>query len=275
MEHAHVGYLEAKRAIDDAAIDAQIASVFRDQLPVAPTIVDLGCGTGSMLGRLLGWGITEGRYLGIDADADVLEAARQLRSAEAREAGHRVAASGGALVLGDLTVRFEQADALARLRAVEAPDAVIGLSFADLVGAGPLCEAVGAVATPDTQLYLPMTFDDHTVFAPTDAHDAAVIGAFHAVMRRDGAPDVGRRLIARLDRAPGQLEVGPSDWLVRPHADGYTPSERRFLQHILRLIEAAVVEVPETAGWLERRRAQLDAGELWYVAHQYDLLYRC
>jgi SAM-dependent methyltransferase len=274
MEHAHVGYLEAKRAVDDTALDAHLAEVFRERLPDTPTIVDLGCGTGSMLGRLLEWGVTDGEYIGIDADGSVLEAAQRLRVAEARERGHTVGGTTDETDIGDLSVRFEQADALERLGTLDAPDAIIGLSFADLVGAAALVETVGAVAAAGTQLYLPITFDDLTVFAPTDATDDAVIGGFHATMRREGSPDVGRRLISRLQRAQGHLEVGTSDWMVRPHVDGYTPDERRFLQHILRLIEAAVAEVPGAAGWLRRRRAQLEAGELWYIAHQYDLLHR-
>jgi hypothetical protein len=274
MEHAHVGYLEAKRAIDDAAFDADLLSIFRDRLPDAPTLVDLGCGTGSMLGRMLEWEITDGTYIGIDADGDVLEAAEQLRTAEARERGYEVIASADELMIGDLAVQFDQADALERLRAIEAPDAIVGVSFADLVGAEPLLEAARAVATTDTQLYLPITFDDHTVFAPADRDDDAVVGAFHAAMRREGAPAVGRHLIAALDQDKGALAVGPSDWVVRPHRDGYTPAAQEFLQHIITLIEAAVPETPGRTAWMRRRRAQMAEGELWYIAHQYDLLYQ-
>lgn len=274
MDHAHVGYLEAKRAIDDAALDADLAARFREQLPDAPTLVDLGCGTGSMLGRLLEWGITDGTYIGIDADGDVLNAARRLRMEEARERGYEVSATADGLCIGGLTVQLDQADALDRLRAVESPDAIVGLSFADLVGAEPLMEAARAVATTGTQLYLPITFDDHTVFAPAHRDDDAVVGAFHAAMRREGSPDVGRRLIAVLDQDTGAVAVRPSDWLVRPRADGYTPEAEQFLEHIIGLIEAAVPETPERAAWVHRRRAEVAAGELWYIAHQYDLLYR-
>ena len=60
MEHADAGYLEAKRVIDDAALDRSIAMSFREALPDEPTVVDLGCGTGSMLGRLMEWGVDAG-----------------------------------------------------------------------------------------------------------------------------------------------------------------------------------------------------------------------
>ena len=85
---------------------------------------------------------------------------------------------------------------------------------------------------------------------------------------------MGRRLIAVLDQDTGAVAVRPSDWLVRPRADGYTPEAEQFLEHIIGLIEAAVPETPERAAWVHRRRAEVAAGELWYVAHQYDLLYR-
>lgn len=274
MEHADAGYLEAKRHIDDAALDRSVAKSFHDALPDAPTVVDLGCGTGSMLGRLMEWGVEAGTYRGIDADAEVVVAARDLRTAEARERGAVVSSTDVGIEIDGIAARFECADALERLRSIESPDAIIGLSFADLVEPTALLEAVEAVATSGTQLYLPITFDDLTIFTPTDVHDTTVIGAFHATMRREGVPDAGRRLISRLSGLAGRLEVASSDWLLHPGEQGYDRQQRLFLGHILGLIEAAVPETAVTAAWLRRRRMQLENEELGYIAHQYDLLYR-
>jgi SAM-dependent methyltransferase len=274
MEHADAGYLEAKRVIDDAALDRSIAMSFREALPDEPTVVDLGCGTGSMLGRLMEWGVDAGTYLGIDADDEVILTARELRTAEARELGAVVSSTDMGIEIGGVSARFECGDALERLQSVESPDAIIGLSFADLVEPTALLDAVEAVATPGTQLYLPITFDDLTIFTPTDTRDTTVIEAFHATMRREGFPDAGRRLISRLGGWSGRLEVASSDWLLQPGVKGYDRQQRLFLGHILGLIETAVPETAVAGAWLERRRLQLEADELGYIAHQYDLLYR-
>lgn len=69
---------------------------------------------------------------------------------------------------------------------------------------------------------------------------------------------------------------GGSDWVVRPTGGSYPADEERFIATILGFVEEALADadVPESDDWLTIRRRQLAAGELLYVAHQYDLLYR-
>ena len=51
--------------------------------------------------------------------------------------------------------------------------------------------------------------------------------------------------------------------------------ERYFLARILDFVADAVEGTGDEAdAWLRTRRQQLDAGELSYVAHGYDVLYR-
>ncbi|MFB6257040.1 MAG: SAM-dependent methyltransferase, partial [Haloplanus sp.] len=79
MEHADRRYLEAKRTVDDRALDRRVRDRFLDELPGAPRIREAGVGTGVTVPRLLDWGITAGDYLGVDRGAEVIEYARDRR----------------------------------------------------------------------------------------------------------------------------------------------------------------------------------------------------
>jgi hypothetical protein len=70
--------------------------------------------------------------------------------------------------------------------------------------------------------------------------------------------------------------MASSDWIVRPRDGGYPADESFFLDCILEFVAAALAarDDADTADWPDTRRAQRAAGELTYVAHQYDLLYR-
>jgi SAM-dependent methyltransferase len=62
------GYPEAYQAFDDA---------LRGYLPAGGSILDLGCGTGANLERLLHLGLPFGRYVGVDISPDMLAQARR------------------------------------------------------------------------------------------------------------------------------------------------------------------------------------------------------
>jgi hypothetical protein len=75
--------------------------------------------------------------------------------------------------------------------------------------------------------------------------------------------------------------MAPSDWIVRPRTGSYPGDERFFLGRILDFVEAAIMDterpgepIADATDWVATRREQLAAGELTYVAHQYDFLYR-
>ncbi|MEF8780601.1 MAG: class I SAM-dependent methyltransferase [Haloferacaceae archaeon] len=174
-------------------------------------------------------------------------------------------------------------------------DLVVAQAFLDVVPLEPAIEAIEAALAPGGLAYLPITFDGGTVFEPPHPADDAVERAYHDAIDAEPGRDsnAGRRALALLGNRDGTLlAANASDWIVRPldggkgtggratRARGYPADEEWFLARILAFVEGAVD--PETAGvsrealedWLATRRRQLAAGELVYVAHQYDLLYR-
>ena len=289
MEHALPRYLESKRSIDDRALAPRVRDRFLAELPPAPTILEAGCGTGVTVPRLLSWGVDTGRYRGIDADARIVPFARWLRPRALRRAGYAVDEAGGTgggtdaadFTAEDLAVSFGVGDALDALETASGVDAVIAQAFADLVDLDRLVAVIDAALCPGGVAYLPITFDGGTIFQPDHPIDDAVEAAYHAAIDARPGRDTtaGRHLVDGFRRRGGDLlAVGSSDWIVRPHERAYPADERYFLGRLLEFVESAVSDgdrdVEGFDAWLSARREQLAAGELSYVAHQYDLLYR-
>jgi len=261
-------YLEAKRTVDDRAIDRRVRDRMLDELPDAPRIVEAGAGTGATVPRLLDWGVTAGTYRGIDRDGDVLELARERR---ARECGGESAEAG--FRVDDLTVRFEEGDVLT-VDVDEPADLVVAQAFLDLVPVDDALDAFESLLRPGGLVYAPITFDGGTVFQPDHPADDAVVTAYHDAIDAEPGRDAraGRHLLNRCRERDGDLlAVGASDWVVYPP---YPADERHFLGTILEFVADAVGGVDGADDWLDARRRQLDAGRLSYVAHGYDVLYR-
>ncbi|MFB6298407.1 MAG: class I SAM-dependent methyltransferase [Salinirussus sp.] len=270
MDHAETRYLDAKRTVDDRALNRRVRDAMLDCVPDRPDVLEAGPGTGATLPRLVDWGITAGTYLGIDRSVEAIAHARRERAAELdatpTDDGFRV---------GDLTVAFEQGDAFAAF-GTDAGDLLIAQAVLDLVPLGEALDAAERALRPGGLLYAPITFDGVSLFQPDHPDDEAVTAAYHehiaSLPGRD--PAAGRHLIGRLCRREGDLlAAGASDWVVRPRDSDYPGDERYFLSRVLEFVENGV-DAGIAGDWLETRRRQLAEGRLTYVAHQYDLLYR-
>ncbi|UWG48388.1 putative SAM-dependent methyltransferase [Halanaeroarchaeum sp. HSR-CO] len=281
MDHAAIRYLEAKRSIDDRAMADEVLATVRRSLPPDPTILEAGCGTGTMVPRLLELGITDGTYRGVDRDETVIAFARDDRPKELRNGGRQVDVSPRGFRVDDMAVSFVVGDALDAFADVSDADLFVAASFADLVPIPALLDTITTALRPGGLAYLPLTFDGETVFQPDHPADEQVIDAYHqAIDARPGRDArAGRHLLHEFQDSPGELlAVASSDWIVRPRDGVYPTDEAYFLTRILDFVESSLSNasppVPDLADWLEVRRSQLAASELTYVAHNYDLLYR-
>lgn len=289
MEHADVRYLTAKRSVDERALSRRVRDRVVAELPHAPRIVEAGPGVGLSVPRLLSWGVTDGSYRGIEIDPGVVVHARTTLPGILRRAGYDVTPTSRGSRVEGLSVTFDVGDAVETLsdtvgeRQEDAgergTDLLLAQSFMDLVDLEAALDAFERTLVPDGLAYFPITFDGETVFQPDHPRDDAVLAAYHRAI--DGEPGrdsrAGRHLANRLRARDGTvLEMAASDWIVRPRDGAYPHDERYFLRQILEFVEAALTSHPVEGGeeWLTARRRQLERGELIYVAHGYDLLYR-
>jgi hypothetical protein len=73
------------------------------------------------------------------------------------------------------------------------------------------------------------------------------------------------------------LDAGSSDWVVIPHHGVYPADEGYFLHFIVNIMYGALRNHPDLdqlqfEQWIAKRHAQVEAGELIYIAHQMDYL---
>ena len=73
------------------------------------------------------------------------------------------------------------------------------------------------------------------------------------------------------------LAAGASDWVVHAVSGKYPADEEYFLNFILHFFEESLtghaeLDAAAFANWLQKRRAQIERGELVYIAHQMDFL---
>jgi hypothetical protein len=135
--------------------------------------------------------------------------------------------------------------------------------------------------------YFTINFDGVTIFDPvSDAgREKTLIEAYHRSMdarmingQPSGDSRSGRHLFGQLKAANAQiLAAGSSDWVVFSENGIYPADEAYFLGCILAFFEESLGKDPEIEEqvletWLAERRAQIESGDLVYIAHQLDFL---
>lgn len=289
MNYSFPHYLLSKQSVDDRALNKDVLSALKAGLPGTPlTIIEAGGGIGTMLARLLRWGvIAQANYTLVDEMAENIAFAREWLPQWASENGlDTEAASETELRLFDaqreVCVQLIQADVFDFIAQRPAPaDLLIAHAFLDLL---PMPESLTPLLSLTSDLaWLTLNFDGVTTLAPCldPDLDAVIERLYHETMdTRPGGGDScsGRNLFGYLEQAGAWIEAaGASDWVVYPRGGQYPAEEACFLQFILHFFEQSLGSHPALdkavfADWLEKRRGQVTRGELVYIAHQMDVL---
>ncbi|MEJ5328939.1 MAG: methyltransferase domain-containing protein [Desulfobaccales bacterium] len=290
-------YLRAKVTVDDRSLnrpvfDALARLLLPPQESRSLTVLEVGCGLGSMAARLTDWGLFRRvRYLGVDVDPACVAAAREGLPGWARERDLGVSYTDrGDLVLSGpgrhLELAFRVGDAREFLRnpaLAGACDLVLAHAFLDLLPLEETVRLLLACLAPGGAFYLTLNFDGTTIFwPPLDPElDERVTSLYHLSMdeRRlaglpTGGSQTGRQLFGLLPAAGGRiLAAGGSEWVVFTGSQGYPAEEGYFLRCILAMVEESLsgrLPAEELDYWLARRRRQLKAGELVFLARHLD-----
>ncbi|MGH3256827.1 MAG: hypothetical protein ACRDOU_15780 [Streptosporangiaceae bacterium] len=293
MTFDYARYLAAKTTVDDRALNRHVLAELRRLMPAgAPQVLEVGAGLGTMVARLMDWGVVgTGEYVLLDADRQLLDGSRQWLCDWAAARGLRTELLPDGLQVGDLRVRLVHAELGKYLEADHEAqaDVLIANAVLDLVDVPTILPGLLRLLVPGGVYWFTINYDGESIFAPGHPHDDQVMQAYHRDMdervrygRPAGESRTGRRLFHYLRTAGAPaLASGSSDWVVSAGPDGnYPGDEAYFLRSILSTIQNALrsrqdrVEPADLADWLAVRGRQLDAGELVYIAHQLDFVGR-
>lgn len=287
FERSFTRYLAAKRTVDDRALNRHVWEAMCAALPPqtasAPLrVIEAGAGTGAMIERLVAQSVLQhAHYTAIDADdRNMRELQRQIPAWQVRAP--------------EVTVVGETADIFEWIRrepARCASDVLMAHAVLDLLNLPRAVPQLLSLVKPGGLCYFTLNFDGATIFEPAidPVFDAAIEQLYHQTMdervvdgERSGDSRSGRRLFQILRQHRVDLiAAGSSDWVVFADRAGYRGDEAYFLHFIVDTVRGALEQHPHMAqcraeflAWIERRHAQIDRGELIYIAHQLDLLGR-
>ncbi len=295
-------YLAAKKSVDDRALNRQVWQSLAQALPPASArsplqVLEVGAGIGTMLERSLDWGLfTHAAYTAIDAEPNNIQAAYQRLPAWAEAQGFSVERGPGRMRFAkgerSVLVELEPADLFefsARQAGQRTWDLLIAHAFLDLMDVPASLPPLLCLLPPEGLFYFTIVFDGATLLEPVidPALDAHILALYHRTMDQritagqpSGDSQAGRHLFEHLRAAGAQvLAAGSSDWVVFAGAHGYPAHEAYFLHFIIHTIHSALEGHPELdaeqfGAWIGLRHAQIEAGQLTYIAHQLDFLGR-
>ena len=286
-------YLTAKTTVDDRALNRHVLAELRRLMPAgAPRVLEVGAGLGTMVARLVDWGVMDGgEYILLDADRQLLDSSHQWLSDWANARGLRSERLPDGLQVGDLRVRLVHAELGSYVKAADGPqaDVLIANALLDLVDVPAVLPGMLRLLAPAGVYWFTINYDGESIFTPDHPHDGQIMRAYHRDMderirygRPAGESRTGRHLFHQL-RAAGApaLAAGSSDWVVSADPEGnYPGDEAYFVRCILDTIRGALRDRPDRVepaaltDWLAERDRQLAAGELVYIAHQLDFVGR-
>ena len=289
MEYSFPHYLLSKQSVDDRALNKDVLNALIAQgLPQPLRIIEVGAGIGTMLRRLIRWNvICEAEYVLVDEKDENIEYASAWIQQWAEQAGLGWERRDEKQVrvwdaTHDVRIRLERADVFDFiLKNQEPADLLIAHAFLDLL---PMPESLPKLLSLTKGLaWLTINFDGVTTLEPIidTALDAQIEQLYHNTMDTrptSGDSRSGRHLFSHLRGAGAEiLAAGASDWVVHAVNGKYPEEEAYFLQFILHFFEESLTGHPELDGeafayWLQERCAQIERGELVYIAHQMDFL---
>ncbi len=288
MKYSFPHYLLSKQTVDDRALNKDVLRALQTNLPQEPLrIIEVGAGIGTMLARLERWDIIhKAEYVLVDEMAENIAYARAWIPQWATESSLSVEGSGDSLRVFDpareVRIRLVQADVFEFIQKNEQPaDLLIAHAFLDLL---PMPESLTRLLTLTKSLaWLTINFDGATTLEPTvgASLDEQIERLYHETMDArptGGDSRAGRHLFGHLRQAGADiLAAGASDWVVHGANGTYPADEKYFLHFILHFFEESLtghadLDAGAFANWLAARRAQVERGELVYIAHQMDFL---
>jgi SAM-dependent methyltransferase len=298
MELSFPRYLLAKQSVDDRALNRGVLTDLQNALATWPTgqalrVVEVGAGIGTMLARLLRWGVLppQVEYTLVDEMQENIDFAHQWLAEWGAHNGFHVESSPDGLHFSAsksvLHIRLFKMDVFDFIdtQAESRYDLLVAHAFLDLLPMPESLLSLFGLLKPEGLAWMTVNFDGVTSLEPVldPALDSLIERLYHQSMdSRPGGGDSqsGRHLFGHIEQAGGKIvSAGASDWVVYPLKGQYPAEEAYFLHFILHFFESSLgghpqLDAGQFADWLARRREQIEQGKLVYIAHQMDFLAR-
>jgi SAM-dependent methyltransferase len=297
-EYPFERYLSAKKSVDDRALNPHVWERLAQSLPAGRTlqVLEVGAGIGTMVERMLDWGALHAAdYTAIDSMANNIAAARGRLAGWGARHGLRVSTpmpdrlllEGAGVQLSIRLLANDLFDFIREYTPSRQWDLLVAHAFLDLMDIPSALPQLVSLVRPGGLFYFTINFDGATIFQPEidPDFDARVESCYHRSMDQritggmpSGDSRSGRHLFENLSRQGlNLLDAGASDWVVFAGEQGYPHDEAYFLHFILHTIHQALQFHPDLdparfSAWIAERHAQVERGELVYIAHQLDLL---
>lgn len=308
MEYSFSHYLLAKQSIDDRALNRHVLETLKSALSVfpRPSVTEVGAGIGTMLIRLLRWGLLkQADYTLVDEMPENIDYAAGWIPFWAAEHGLQVEKSAPGQLrvfdnVSDIRVNFERADVFDFIqKKPPKADLLIAHAFLDLLPMPESLNKLFSLVKSDGLAWLTINFDGVTTLEPPirfsasqsarasvstlEDLDVLIERLYHRSMDEratGGDSQSGRHLFGHLRSVGAEiLAAGASDWVVHALGGKYPADEAYFLHFILHFFESSLsghleLDAKDFQDWLAERRKQIERGELVYIAHQMDFLAR-
>lgn len=288
--YSYPQYLEAKRSVDDRALNRPVFDALREQLvsqsadrPIR--VLELGGGTASMLRRCIRWSLlTHADYTIVDQSEESLAAIPEILENHYRDSATETTLSQEQDLLRlrdastDISLTLVEADITQYLQETHDNfDLIIVHAVLDLVDVTEVLPLIWDACSEHARYWFTVNFDGESTFLPPLKGDSEILAEYHRSMdSRPGSRYSGRALFSALhDQSASILASGSSDWVVHSQSDGYPNDEAYFLHHIIHTVDQELSDHPSLDSslfqqWTSKRHEQIDSGELVYIAHQLD-----
>ena len=259
-------WLTLREPADAAARATDLVEELRSCLPPRGrlTVLDLGCGTGSMARWLAAQLPGPQHWVMLDRDSELLAAAAAEPPGDA--------ADGTPVTMetrrGDIT-RLEPAN-------LDGADLVTASALLDMMTAQELERVVATCAAAGCPTLITLSVTGRVELTPPDPFDRCVRDAFNAHQRRDHGsgqllgPEAVGAAVNGFTRRGCDVLVRESPWLLGPGQAALTAEWLRGW------VGAACEQQPELAStahaYARRRLAEAAAGRLLVTVHHQDLL---
>lgn len=302
-----------KKELDDESINKDVLRLLLGEKRTYDKILDLGTGSGVQIRRNIELGLLKngGLIIGIDINKDDLKKSISSFNIWAKNNGFKIETSSDSVAIHNFTISNDKKKFTVELyeesvynlgtkksKIKGSFSLVTGLSLLEHTDMKKSLKSVKNIMKKDGLLYLPINYDQHSVFGPTKKtcfkEEANLMQLFNYSgidYQFKGKVGIGNShcgsLLPSLAKEVGfkVLAYGASDWIILPDkVKAYSNNKRKVLEFFMNAFHNVLkgsskdakkkfrVTDSQIEAWYRLRKRQLKSRNLYYSCVQKDIL---